>query len=401
MTPEPRELQELVRELHQQAAPWQPAGLGSRLNWGPPVMGGSTTVSCRRLSGIVEHSPGDFTVTALAGTPLVELQAELAHHGQWLAVDWPWGSGLGGQASGSLGGLVARGLAGGLRQRYLGVRDQIIGLELIRSDGTRARAGGKVVKNVAGYDLMRLMAGSWGSLGLISSLTLRTMPEPPQRRGLKLEGPLEALGQLASWLLGSSLSPERIDWWRPSAAQEDGTGLLISLASINALTLNEQIGCIAAKAAALAITAQTLQPAELASLVGQSQGSETGSSDWLLRLAVRPNQATALLNDPALAGLPVVLGAGSGLGLAWATASALPTYKVEALRRLCQQVGGYLTVLCQPSSSQLPAWLDAPSRPMIEAIKRQFDPKQQLSRGRLPGVDLPGVGLPGVEPPRG
>ena len=400
MTPDPRELQELVRELHQQAAPWQPAGLGSRLNWGPPVMGASATVSCRRLSGIVEHSPGDFTVTALAGTPLVELQAELARHRQWLALDWPWGSGPNGQASGSLGGLVARGLAGGLRQRYLGVRDQIIGLELIRSDGTRARAGGKVVKNVAGYDLMRLMAGSWGALGLISSLTLRTMPEPPQRRGLKLEGPLEALGQLASWLLGSSLSPERIDWWRPSAAQEDGTGLLISLASINALTLNEQIGCIAAKAAALAITAQTLEPAELASLVGQSQGSETGSSDWLLRLAVRPNQTTALLNDPALAGLPVVLGAGSGLGIAWATASALPTYKVEALRRHCQQVGGYLTVLCQPASSQLPAWLDAPSRPMIEAIKRQFDPKQQLSRGRLPGVDLPGVKPPGVEPPR-
>ncbi|MCP9790095.1 FAD-binding protein [Cyanobium sp. Maggiore-St4-Cus] len=395
MTPEPRELQELVRELHQQAAPWQPAGLGSRLNWGPPVMGASATVSCRRLSGIVEHSPGDFTVTALAGTPLVELQAELARHRQWLALDWPWGSGPNGQASGSLGGLVARGLAGGLRQRYLGVRDQIIGLELIRSDGTRARAGGKVVKNVAGYDLMRLMTGSWGSLGLISSLTLRTMPEPPQRRGLKLEGPLEALGQLASWLLGSSLSPERIDWWRPSAAQEDGTGLLISLASINALTLNEQIGCIAAKAAPLAITAQTLEPAELTSLVGQSQGSETGSSDWLLRLAVRPNQTTALLNDPALAGLPVVLGAGSGLGIAWATGSALPTYKVDALRRHCQQVGGYLTVLRQPTSSKLPAWLDAPSRPMIEAIKRQFDPKQQLSRGRLPGV-----GLPGVKPPR-
>ena len=389
MTPEPRELQELVRELHQQAAPWQPAGLGSRLNWGPPIMGASATVSCRRLSGIVEHSPGDFTVTALAGTPLVELQAELALHRQWLAVDWPWGSGMGGQASGSLGGLVARGLAGGLRQRYLGVRDQIIGLELIRSDGTRARAGGKVVKNVAGYDLMRLMAGSWGSLGLISSLTLRTMPEPPQRRGLKLAGPLEALGPLASWLLGSSLSPERIDWWRPPARQEDDAGLLISLASINAHTLDEQIGCIAAKAAPLAITAQTLEPAELASLVGQSQGPETGASDWLLRLAVRPNQATALLADPALAGLPLVLGAGSGIGLAWATASALPTYKVEALRRHCQQAGGYLTVLRQPASSQLPAWLDAPSRPLIEAIKRQFDPKQQLSRGRLPGVEPP------------
>lgn len=394
MTPEPRELQELVRELHQQAAPWQPAGLGSRLNWGPPVTGASATVSCKRLSGIVEHSPGDFTVTALAGTPLIELQAELARHRQWLAVDWPWGSGPGGQASGSLGGLVARGLAGGLRQRYLGVRDQIIGLELIRSDGTRARGGGKVVKNVAGYDLMRLLAGSWGSLGLISSLTLRTTPEPPQRRGLKLEGSLEALGQLGAWLLGSSLSPERIDWWRPPALQGNDTRLLISLASINAHTLAEQLGCIAAKAAPLAITTQTLEPAELASLVEQSQGLGAGASDWLLRLAVRPSLAAALLSEPALAGLPLVLGAGSGIGLAWATTSALPAYKVEALRRHCQQGGGYLTVMRQPASSKLPAWLDAPARPLIEAIKRQFDPKQQLSRGRLPGVNLQGVQPP-------
>ena len=193
ITPEPSELQELVRELHRLATPWQPAGLGSRLSWGPPVAPGSSTVSCRQLRGIVEHSPGDFTVTVQAGTPLVELQEELAHHRQWLALDWPWGSGPGGKASGSLGGLVARGLAGGLRQRYLGVRDQLIGIGLLRADGTAARAGGKVVKNVAGYDLMRLFTGSWGSLGLITELTLRTFPHPPQRRGLLLQGDLSLL----------------------------------------------------------------------------------------------------------------------------------------------------------------------------------------------------------------
>ena len=154
ISPEPGELQELVRELHRQAAPWQPAGLGSRLSWGPQPEQGSATVSCRALRGIVEHSPGDFTVTVWAGTPLVELQAELAHHGQWLTLDWPWGTGsrgagsgaASGDTSGSVGGLVARGLAGGLRQRYLGVRDQLIGIELVRADGVRARAGGKVVK---------------------------------------------------------------------------------------------------------------------------------------------------------------------------------------------------------------------------------------------------------------
>ncbi|MCP9881740.1 FAD-binding oxidoreductase [Cyanobium sp. Alchichica 3B3-8F6] len=389
ITPEPSELQELVRALHRQATPWQPAGLGSRLSWGPPVAAGSTTVSCGRLRGIVEHSPGDFTVTAQAGTPLVEVQAELAHHGQWLALDWPWGSGPAGEASGSLGGLVARGLAGGLRQRYLGVRDQLIGIELIRADGTRARAGGKVVKNVAGYDLMRLFTGSWGALGLITSVTLRTLPLPPQRRGLWLSGPLEALGQLSGWLLSSSLSPERIDWWRAGPAQGGDTGLLISLASINARTLDEQITCIAAKATPFGIAALPLEPADLDARVAESRGPGPEACDWLLRLAVRPSEAPALLAEAALTGLPVCLSAGSGIGFAWAAADQLPAYRVEALRRSCLGWGGYLTVLRQPAGAQLPAWLDAPSRPMIEAIKRQFDPKQLLARGRLPGVQPP------------
>ena len=417
ISPEPGELQELVRELHRQAAPWQPAGLGSRLSWGPQPEQGSATVSCRALRGIAEHSPGDFTVTVWAGTPLVELQAELAHHGQWLTLDWPWGTGsrgagsgaasddASGDTSGSVGGLVARGLAGGLRQRYLGVRDQLIGIELVRADGVRARAGGKVVKNVAGYDLMRLFTGSWGALGLITSVTLRTLPLPPQRRGLGLSGPLEALGQLASWLLGSSLSPERIDWWRPGCGGSgagEGTatgtgrggdaGLLISLASINATTLEEQIACISARGAALGIGALPLEPAELEAQVAQGRGPGPEASDWLLRLAVRPSQAPALVAEPALAQLPLCLGAGSGLGVSWASAAELPAYRVEALRRSCQQWGGYLTVLRQPSSSQLPAWLDAPARPMVEAIKRQFDPLQQLARGRLPGVQPPPLG---------
>ena len=292
ITPEPSELQELVRALHQQATPWQPAGLGSRLSWGPPVADGSPTVSCSRLRGIVEHSPGDFTVTAQAGTPLVEVQAELAHHGQWLALDWPWGSGPAGEASGSLGGLVARGLAGGLRQRYLGVRDQLIGIELIRADGTRARAGGKVVKNVAGYDLMRLFTGSWGALGLITSVTLRTLPLPPERRGLWLSGPLEALGQLSGWLLSSSLSPERIDWWRADPAQGGDTGLLISLASINARTLEEQIACIAAKAPPLASPpCRWSQPTSMPAwptAVAQGPRPVTGCCAWPCAPARRP-----------------------------------------------------------------------------------------------------------------
>jgi glycolate oxidase FAD binding subunit len=392
MTPEPSELQELVRTLHQQAAPWLPAGLGSRLDWGPKVSPGSAVVSCQKLNQILEHSPGDFTVRVQAGTPLVELQEALAHHRQWLAVDAPWGQ----PSQGSVGGLVARGLAGGFRQRYLGVRDQVIGISLLRADGTAAKAGGQVVKNVAGYDLMRLLAGSWGSLALITEINLRTLPIPPERRGLGISGELEGLATLSRWLLGSSLSPERVDWQRQGPGP---WGLLISLASISSPTLAEQISCLQAKATHIGLEAEALDRDALAARETQARGpAESNSLDnptdptnpaWLLRLGVKPSGCAELLRElsqPNLDALGVVLSAGSGLGYAWANGADLPGYKAEALRRLCHQLGGYLTVLKQPTASELPAWLDAPSRPMALAIKRQFDPKQQLARGRLPGV---------------
>ena len=392
MTPEPSELQELVRTLHQQGSPWLPAGLGTRLDWGPKVNSGSAVVSCQKLNQILEHSPGDFTVRVQAGTPLVELQAALAHHRQWLAVDAPWGH----FSQGTIGGLVARGLAGGFRQRYLGVRDQVIGISLLRADGTAAKAGGQVVKNVAGYDLMRLLAGSWGSLALITELNLRTLPIPPERRGLWITGELEGLATLSQWLLASSLSPERVDWQR----QGNGFwGLLISLASISSTTLAEQISCLQAKAADFGLGAQALERDALETMETEGRGPESGDCNtnqdnptnptWLLRLGVKPSGCAELvreLSQPNLEALGVVISAGSGLGYAWAGAADLPGYKAEALRRLCHQLGGYLTVLKQPAASELPAWLDAPSRPMALAIKRQFDPKQQLARGRLPGV---------------
>ncbi|EDY39266.1 glycolate oxidase chain [Cyanobium sp. PCC 7001] len=401
ITPETRELPQLVQDLHERNLPWLPAGLGSRLDWGPPVHPSHTALSCARLNRILEHNPGDFTITVEAGTPLVAVQQALAHHGQWLPVDWPWGSGPAGEGSGSIGGLVARGQAGGYRQRYLGVRDQLIGIHLLRSDGVAARAGGKVVKNVAGYDLMRLLCGSWGSLALITAVTLRTQPIPPHRQGLRLHGSGTALADLSRWLLASSLSPERVDWERQTSAGPAGDpasgSLLVSLASISAETLQEQIACIEEKAgpnlACSRLGAEDLAVATTPGARGGSRNERDSAPAWLLRLGVRPDQVPALMATPALAGLELVLGAGSGLGYAWGS-DAVPAHRVEALRRHCQAAGGMVTVLRQPAGCALPAWLDAPSRPLIEAVKRQFDPKQQLARGRLPGVAPPGGQAP-------
>ena len=393
--PEPSALQELVRDLHRQATPWLPSGLGSRLQWSDPVQpapGESEplVVSTRRLDQLLEHRRGDFTVTVQAGLPLAQLQAALAEANQWLALDWPWGSGAQGQGSGSVGGLVARGLAGGLRQRHLGVRDQVIGLSLLRADGTVARAGGQVVKNVAGYDLMRLLCGSWGSLGLITDVTLRTLPRPRHRSGLLLQGPMEALEPLHRLCLGAALAPQRLDWWTPALARSEQPALLLALASISAAALNDQLEQLAAAATHRGLTVQQLPQEQLEALESRGWGSdaEPEAHSWLLKLGVLPAQAVELLEDLQRLNLACSLAAGAGLGLAWSPGAALADHQVEQLRRRCLALGGELIVLKQPATAAaaLPTWVDAPSRPWIEAVKREFDPLQQLARGRLPGV---------------
>ena len=396
--PDANDLQDLMRELHQQGSAWVPCGLGSRLDWGPPLQD-CLPVSCGGLRGIVEHKPGDFTISVRAGTPLLEVQEALAPHRQWLAVDQPWGSQRLG--SGSVGGLVARGLAGGYRQRYLGIRDQLIGLSLLRADGIAAKAGGRVVKNVAGYDLMRLFCGSWGSLGLITELSLRTLPLAPMRRGLLVQGSLSELGALSQWLLGSSLSPERVDWWSAPLAAAAGLEaaplLLIALASISSESLAQQQAAIAAQTP---LPLRQLKADALEQLLAHARGDGPIASGsevipepaWLLRLGFSPDQVPQALAAPELAGLAIELAAGSGLGLAWtmtASPAELAPERVRRLRQHCQRLGGWLTVLRQPPGSAVAAWEDAPSRPLIERVKHQFDPQRQLAPGRLPGVASP------------
>ncbi len=126
--------------------------MGNHLHWGPQPQIQSSVLSLRRHNQVLEHATGDFTVTVEAGMALSEFQAVLAERGQWLPIDPP----LAGPSS--IGGVVARGVSGPLRHKAMGLKDQMIGISLLRSDGTTAHAGGQVVKNVAGYDLMCLKA---------------------------------------------------------------------------------------------------------------------------------------------------------------------------------------------------------------------------------------------------
>ena len=368
VTPERDELMQLVQELHASASPWVPSGFGNHLHWGAALQpDAGPTLSMARINRVLQHAVDDFTVTVEAGLPLSQLQQVLAEKGQWLPLDPP----VAGPSS--IGGLVARGLSGRLQHHYRGLRDQLLGLSLLRSDGTAAKAGGRVVKNVAGYDLMRLFAGSWGSLGLISEITLRTMPLPQARRLLRVSGRLLQLQELRQQLLlHSPLALEFIQWRQgPGAA-----ALMLGLVSLDNTELQHQQQQL-----------QQLLPPGLELDHCNAEAEQPVTADqWLLRLGLEPVQVCSLLQSPAAMGWQLQLGAASGIGLGLAKLSAMAPYKVETLRRTCKQLGGYLTVLQGPSPHPIAAWEDAPSRRVIEAVKHQFDPLQQLCRGRLPGV---------------
>jgi glycolate dehydrogenase FAD-binding subunit len=165
-----------LRECVTADEPVRPVGTGSRADWGGPDPREITAIETAGLNRVLAHDVGDFTAVLQAGVPLAQAQAEFAHSGQWLAVDPPPHPSAG---AGTIGGLVATADSGPCRHRYGGVRDLVIGLTVALSDGTLARSGGKVIKNVAGYDLAKLLTGSYGTLGLIVEVVVRLHPVPP------------------------------------------------------------------------------------------------------------------------------------------------------------------------------------------------------------------------------
>jgi glycolate oxidase FAD binding subunit len=377
---------DLVRQWHQDATPWVPSGMGSRLHWGPTIEATPDVLSCRALQGVIDHAVDDLTITVEAGLSLADLQSLLAREGQWLPVDWPRGTDpqeL--KTAGSIGGLVARGLAGGLRQRHLGMRDQIIGIGLLRTDGTIAKAGGRVVKNVAGYDLMRLLCGSWGSLALITELTLKVQPIRPAHAALHLQGGVEELERFRAGVLRSTLTPERCDWWNEG---DNAWTLRLLVSSVSDQAVQDQLSRLASLGQQHQLSAE-----QHACDNPLNSGRVAEAMHWLVRVVLPPAALASLLISTecaALQGWHWDLAAGAGCGDGWQPqqASATKAATVIQLRRRVEELGGRLTVLQQPDASvdRIPCWLDAPARTVIEAVKQQFDPKRQLSPGRLPGV---------------
>ncbi|WP_055481557.1 FAD-binding oxidoreductase [Sphaerimonospora mesophila] len=203
-----------------------PLGGGTKRRWGGPPSRCDVVIGTGRLDEIVEHTAGDLVVRAQAGVTTEALAAALAAEGQELALDVP-------VPGTTVGGLLATGIAGPRRFRYGTPRDLLIGVTVVLADGTIARSGGKVVKNVAGYDLGKLFTGSYGTLGVIADATFRLRPLPAARAwvtaGLGAPYPPDRLAALVTAVAAATQEPAAIelDWPGPDSGGTPSLAVLI------------------------------------------------------------------------------------------------------------------------------------------------------------------------------
>jgi glycolate dehydrogenase FAD-binding subunit len=399
-------------------------GGGSKLGWGAPPARCDLAVDTLRLNQVLEHAAGDLVVRVQAGVSMRHLADVLADTGQQLALDVPPGvagegpgpagagpgpagaAGAGTSADGSIagnatvGGTLATGVAGPRRLRYGTPRDLVIGVTVVRADGTVARSGGKVVKNVAGYDLGKLFAGSYGTLGLIAEAVFRLHPLPAGTAYVTAEYPdTESTGKAVAAAAGSELAPSAVEISRPGRAAPLRTGVLLE---------GDPQG--------VAERAELMR-----GLLGPGAVTHDGAPPWwgwpgqtgtLVRIAYwaagLPHVLAAVDAAAAAAGLdPAVTGSAAGVIYASLAAECDPAAVaafVTALRSAFArgEDGGRpasaqvpdgppalasAVVLYAPPdvTGQLDLWGPVPSLGLMRAVKDQFDPGHRMAPGRFAG----------------
>jgi len=361
-----------------------PFGNGSKLDWGGLVGGVKIGVSTSRLNRLVEHAVGDLTVTAEAGMKFADLQQILAGAGQFLPIDPAY------PQQATLGGIVAAADAGSLRHRYRGVRDLLLGISFARSDGKIATAGGRVVKNVAGYDLMKLFAGSYGTLGVICQVTFRVYPLPASSATVVLTGETNALSQAARILLSSALTPTAVDLFSPDLAAKIGfgksAGLAVRFQSI-AESVKEQSTRLLEVGEKLGLQASNCRDNDEINLwqrLPETIWNPGNNSAITCKIGVRLSEAVTAISE-----LPVqdaLIHAGSGLGLL-RFETAAPEVLLQ-VRKGCEAKGGFMSILQAPIDlkQQLDVWgYNGSAIELMRRIKQQFDPQNILSPNRFVG----------------
>lgn len=394
----PEELAAVVSCAQQNHWRLLPCGQGSKLHWGGMTNNIQLVVSTARLNRLIEHASGDLTVTVEAGLKVADLQARLANAGQFLAIDPFYAD------QSTLGGVVATADTGAWRQRYGGIRDMLIGVSFVRSDGKLTKAGGRVVKNVAGYDLMKLMTGSYGTLGILTQLTFRIYPLPETSETVVLTGEAAAIEQVTAMLLASALTPTAIELISPAwlsqlelSDRQTAMGVIVRFQSI-AISVEQQVNQLHDWVRQAGLGLHSFKgEAEIALWRQLQERIETAPQETAVtcKIGIVASQAVQGLQQLGqfaplgISGLARVHAA-SGLGQVQLSGATLPT-QIEALstlRRFCQARGGFLTLLAAPADlkSRLDPWGEIGNAlPIMQRLKAQFDPNSILSPHRFVG----------------
>ncbi len=344
-------------------------GSGTRLAWGVPPTALDLIVDISRMDAVFAHAAGDLVVTVQAGLRMVDLQNTLAPHRQRLALDI---------RGGTIGGTIATATSGPLRYRYGSVRDLLIGITVVLADGTVARSGGAVVKNVAGYDLGKLYTGSLGTLGVITEAVFRLHPVPEASRWITV--PVTDASCAAA-----AVAAVRASQLDPVAVEVDRGAL----------------GAVVIVGVAVEGVAQGIgdRAAAVADLLGDAAGTPatvTGQApDWWGQPPHRRQGPAAMVTcEPTglaelLATAPGALrgSAGAGVFAAGLHDGNRLGVELEQLRSIASRHGGSAVLRCAPPHRKagLDVWGPVPAWGLMRRLKDQFDPEHRLAPGRFVG----------------
>jgi glycolate oxidase FAD binding subunit len=298
-------------------------------------------------------------VTAQAGVPLAALQDRLAGSRQWLALDPP-------ESGATVGGIVAAAASGPHRLRFGTPRDLLIGITVVLADGTIARSGGKVVKNVAGYDLGKLFTGSFGTLGAIAECTFRLHPRQPARRVVSavVDDPMEA----ARRVLATGATPTALEW--------DGTTITAVFESVESAAEQQahEAGAAIGGEVADDLPAGFGEHPWRANQVGLKITHRLGALNHVLA-ATRQVMSTARIRSHV------------GSGVTWAGSDEGDLSRVESLRTMVAEYDGSVVVVEAPAEAkrEVDVWGPVRGLDLMLRIKDQFDPEHRMSPGCFVG----------------
>ena len=391
----PESVAEAAALLRDSEGPLLFRGAGTKQAWAGRPAEPALVVETGRLAGVLAHNPADMTVAVGAGMPLRDLQALLGEQGQWLALDPGTES-----AGATVGGLLATGDSGPRRLRYGAMRDLVIGVTLVLSDGTVAHGGGTVIKNVAGYDLPKLLYGSLGTLGLVAEVVLRLHPRPEASATATVPVDVDRAVELTQRLSASALEPAAVDW-----GDVDGSLLAVRFEGTAAGVAGRQTAVRELLGSDGAVEWRTGDDEET---VWQrlAEGHRPEEEGTLAVAGTLPSRTA----DVARALTEVAEASGAGAGFASRPALGLHTARFAgepdavgraftAWREQVLALGG--TVLLRDRPAAVDAEVDALGPPpssvgLVRSLHRRLDPHGRCAPGRLgswlpipaPGEDL-------------